>query len=62
LATATQFSHQETFTGIIVPLFARTLAATERGFDEMNRALKVLAEQIADENESGSTTYRTVTP
>jgi hypothetical protein len=61
-ADSVHFVQQETFTGILVPLFARTLAATERGFDEMNRALKVLAEQIADGNESGSTTYRTVTP
>ncbi len=55
-ADSVHFVQQETFTGILVPLFARTLAATERGFNEMNHALKVLAEQTANENESTSTT------
>jgi hypothetical protein len=61
-ADSIHFVQQETFTGILVPLFVRTLAATKRGFDEMNHALKVLAEQTANEGESGSTRYRTVTP
>ena len=53
-ADSVHFMQQETFTGILVPLFVRTLAATERGFDEMNHALKVLAEKTANESEAGA--------
>ena len=60
-ADRVHFVQQETFTGILVPLFVHTLAATERGFDEMNHVLKVLAEQTTNESENGSATYRTVT-
>jgi len=36
---------REIFTGLHVPLFARWLEKdTQRGFEEMNRALKVRAE------------------
>lgn len=60
-ADSVHFVQQETFTGILVPLFARSLAATESGFHEMNRALKVLAERTAIESESGNITYRAMT-
>ncbi len=41
-----RFVQRETFTGVLVPLFAGSLAAdTQRGFEEMNRALKARAEQ-----------------
>ncbi len=37
----------ETFTGILVPLLMRALDKdTQRGFEEMNHALKVRAEQV----------------
>jgi hypothetical protein len=40
-----RFIQQEMFTGILVPLLASSLDKdTLRGFDEMNRALKVRAE------------------
>ena len=41
-----RFVQREIFTGVLVPLFARGLDMdTKRGFEEMNRALKELAEQ-----------------
>ena len=41
-----RFVQREIFTGILVPLFAHELDTdTRRGFEEMNRALKALAEQ-----------------
>ncbi len=40
----TLFRQREKFTGLLVPLFRRTLAATLRGFEEMNLALKKRAE------------------
>ena len=41
-----RFVQREIFTGILVPLFAHGLDTdTRRGFEEMNRALKALAEQ-----------------
>jgi hypothetical protein len=43
-----RFTQREVFTGLLVPLFARGLDTdTRRGFEEMNRALKVRAEQVA---------------
>lgn len=40
-----RFTQREKFTGLLVPLFARGLEKdTKRGFDEMNRALKTIAE------------------
>jgi hypothetical protein len=40
------FTQREIFTGWLVPLMARSLDTdTRRGFEEMNQALKVLAEQ-----------------
>lgn len=39
------FKHSEQFTGILVPFLGKQLENnTKRGFEEMNRALKVLAE------------------
>lgn len=40
----TLLRHREVFTGILVPLLARTLDRTETGFDQLNRALKERAE------------------
>jgi hypothetical protein len=41
-----RFTQREIFTGWLVPLMARGLDTdTRRGFEEMNQALKVLAEQ-----------------
>ena len=43
-----RFTQREVFTGLLVPLFARGLDTdTRRGFEEMNRALKARAEQVA---------------
>jgi hypothetical protein len=43
-----RFVQREIFTGLLVPLFARGLDTdTQRGFEEMNQALKVQAEQAA---------------
>jgi hypothetical protein len=41
----TRFVQSERFSGVLVPLFGGTLAKTQRGFEEMNRALKARAEQ-----------------
>jgi hypothetical protein len=44
--TRTRLHHSETFRGILVPLFGRTLERdTLRGFNEMNEALKEEAEK-----------------
>jgi hypothetical protein len=41
-----RFTQREIFTGLLVPLFARGLDTdTQRGFEEMNQALKARAEQ-----------------
>ncbi len=43
-----RFVQREIFTGLLVPLFAKGLDTdTQRGFEEMNRALKAQAEQAA---------------
>jgi hypothetical protein len=43
-----RFIQREIFTGLLVPLFAKGLDTdTQRGFGEMNQALKVQAEQAA---------------
>ena len=42
-----RFVHAETFRGLLVPLFAGTLDATERGFAAMNEALKRRVERVA---------------
>jgi hypothetical protein len=39
-----RFIQSERFSGLLVSLFAKTLAATERGFVQMNEALKQRAE------------------
>jgi hypothetical protein len=45
-ANRVRFVQREIFTGILVPLLARSLDTdTRRGFEEMNRALKARAEQ-----------------
>jgi hypothetical protein len=45
-ATGVHFTQRESFTGVLVPFFARSLEAnTLRGFNEMNQALKARAEQ-----------------
>jgi hypothetical protein len=41
----TRFVQSERFTGLLVPLFGSTLEKTQRGFEEMNQALKARAEQ-----------------
>ncbi len=41
-----RFIHSEEFSGLLVPVFARSLDAnTQRGFAEMNQAIKTQAEQ-----------------
>jgi hypothetical protein len=40
----TRFVQSERFSGLLVGLFAKTLAATQRGFEQMNVALKTRAE------------------
>jgi hypothetical protein len=40
-------TQEETFTGVLVPVLASTLAKTESGFRQMNEALKTRAERIA---------------
>lgn len=43
-----RFIQREVFSGLLVPLLARGLdAGTQRGFEEMNQALKARAEQAA---------------
>ena len=45
-ANRVRFTQREVFTGLFVPLFARSLNTdTRRGFEEMNQALKSRAEQ-----------------
>jgi hypothetical protein len=43
-----RFAQAERFTGVLVPLLARTLDPTRRGFEAMNEALKRRAEQPAE--------------
>jgi hypothetical protein len=40
-----RFVQSERFSGLLVGLFASTLVATQRGFEQMNAALKTRAEQ-----------------
>ena len=43
-----RFTQSERFSGLLVPVFARSMDAdTQRGFAEMNKALKTRAEQPA---------------
>jgi hypothetical protein len=47
-ANRVRFTQREVFTGLLVPLFARSLNTdTRRGFEEMNQAIKSRAEQFA---------------
>lgn len=47
-ANRVRFVQREIFTGLLVPLLASGLDTdTRRGFEEMNQALKVRAEQAA---------------
>jgi hypothetical protein len=42
-----RFTQREIFNGLFVPLLARSLKTdTQRGFEEMNQALKARAEQV----------------
>lgn len=43
----TRLTQEETFTGVLVPVLASTLAKTEDGFRQMNEALKARAERVA---------------
>ena len=46
-----RFVQREAFKGLLVPLFARSLEAnTQRGFEEMNRALKERAEATPEQD------------
>jgi hypothetical protein len=45
-ATGCTLTQEETFTGVLVPLLASTLAKTEDGFRQMNEALKARAERV----------------
>jgi hypothetical protein len=46
-----RFIQRETFKGLLVPLFARSLETnTQRGFEEMNRALKERAEATPEQD------------
>jgi hypothetical protein len=42
----TRLTQEETFTGVLVPALASTLAKTEEGFRQMNEALKLRAERV----------------
>jgi hypothetical protein len=45
-----RFVQGEAFKGVLVPLFARSLQTnTQRGFEEMNRALKERTEAAAEQ-------------
>ena len=47
-----RFIQREAFKGLLVPLFARSLETnTQRGFEEMNHALKVRAEAAPPEQD-----------
>lgn len=46
-AEGTRMTQEETFTGVLVPVLASTLAKTESGFRLMNEALKERAERVA---------------
>jgi hypothetical protein len=45
--TGCVLTQEETFTGVLVPVLASTLAKTEEGFRQMNEALKTRAERVA---------------
>jgi hypothetical protein len=46
-----RFVQREAFKGLLVPLFARSLETnTQRGFEEMNRALKECAEAAPEQD------------
>ena len=44
IPTGTRYVQRERFTGVLLPLMARTVDATERAFGQMNLALKQRAE------------------
>jgi hypothetical protein len=48
------FVQAERFRGVLVPLFGKTLEQTERGFREMNEALKRRAEAPSNPRSGGS--------
>jgi hypothetical protein len=45
-----RFVQREAFKGVLVPLFARSLDNTQRGFEEMNRALKERTEAASEQD------------
>ena len=46
-----RFVQREAFKGVLVPIFARSLEAnTQRGFEEMNRALKERTEAASEQD------------
>mgnify|MGYP001825684409 FL=1 len=54
-AAGTRFVQREEFTGILVPLFARSLdGKTRAGFEAMNRAMKQRAEAAAPKEADGT--------
>jgi hypothetical protein len=46
-----RFVQHEVFKGVLVPLVARSLANTLRGFEEMNEALKERAEALSNSSD-----------
>jgi hypothetical protein len=44
-SSSTRFIQSERFSGILVPLLGSVLTRTQRGFEEMNQALKARAEK-----------------
>ena len=42
----TRFTQSERFSGVLVPFLGSALSRTERGFEQMNQALKARAEQV----------------
>lgn len=54
-AAGTRFVHSETFRGLLVPLFGKTLAATADGFEAMNRALAAECAKHSSPEQHGDT-------
>jgi hypothetical protein len=49
-----RFSQDETFRGLVVPIYARLrLDATRRGFDQVNEAIRERAESRSDTDQAG---------
>lgn len=52
IGAGTRYVQREEFTGLLVPLLGKTLAATDVAFHEMNRALQRRVEQAAEQARS----------